>query len=112
MDEIDEAINHMEEKLDRIADAESPFQKYILQIVMLIFVAGGGWVTLSNIEAMAEDNKKKIEQQAQADHQVEKKLERIAERQESLKEDVEELKKDNDKLDNKLDQILDELRNE
>lgn len=90
-------------QLAMVAKAEQPFQKYFLQIVMIIFVAGGGWVTLSNIAALAEDNKEEIEATKEQAQVVENKLVRIETRQEQIIMDIAEQKVISEK-------ILEELR--
>ena len=91
------------EQLNKVAKAEQPMQKYLIQLLTLIFLAGGGWVTLSNVNALAEDNKARIEEQESRDNEVEKKLVRIEVRQEQIKEDIKEMQETNR-------QILDEVR--
>ena len=91
------------EQLEKVAKAEQPIQKYLVQLLTLIFLAGGGWVTLSNVNALAEDNKARITEQEDRDNEVEKKLVRIEVRQEQIKEDIKEMQETNR-------QILDEVR--
>lgn len=81
-----------EKKLDKVVAAESFWQKYAIQLIMLVFIAGGGWVTLSEVKALAEENKEKIEQQEDADEDQKIRLTRIETRQEQLIRDVAEQK--------------------
>ena len=91
--------NNIVQKIDRIAQSESFWHKYILQIVLIVFVAGGGWVTLSNVQALADENKSEIVAEKVRAQDIEKKLVRIETKQEALAEDV-------DKVQEKLDKIL------
>jgi len=91
--------NNIVQKIDRIAQSESFWHKYILQIVLIVFVAGGGWVTLSNVQALADENKTEILAEKDRAQDIEKKLVRIETKQEALAEDV-------DKVQEKLDKIL------
>jgi len=91
--------NNIVQKIDRIAQSESFWHKYILQIVLIVFVAGGGWVTLSNVQALADENKSEIVAEKVRAQDIEKKLVRIETKQEALADDV-------DKVQEKLDKIL------
>lgn len=99
-------------KLDRIAAAESPFQKYIIQLVLLVFVAGGGWVTLQSVTAMAEDNKQAIQDEAAKTNAIDKKLIRIETTQEQMKKQLEEAARTAQENQRKLDQILNKLEDD
>jgi len=100
------------EKLDRIVAAESPFQKYIVQLIVLIFIAGGGWVTLANVNALAEDNKQAIESEAQKTNEIDKKLIRIETTQEQMKKQLEQAARTAQENQRKLDQILNKLEDD
>lgn len=80
----------LERKVDKIVEAESFFNKYALQIVIMIFIAGGGWITLQNVDALAQENKESIEQEKSRAQEIEKKLVRIETQQEQISKDVEE----------------------
>lgn len=82
----------VQEKLDRVLEKESFVQKYVFQLLAIIFVAGGGWMTLDNVKALAEDNKEAIEQQEQDTGDVKEKLARIETTQEHIKDELEEQK--------------------
>jgi len=101
-----------QDKLDRIAAAESPFQKYIVQLIVLIFVAGGGWVTLSNVNALAEDNKQAIVDEAAKTNEIDKKLVRIETTQEQMKKQLEQAARTAQENQRKLDQILNKLEDD
>ncbi len=88
----------MEAKIDRIAKSESPLQKYGLQMLIIIFIAGGGWVNLSNVSALAQENKEEIEAEADRAQEIEKKLIRIEVKQEALAEDVDDVQETLDKI--------------
>ena len=79
------------------------WDKHILQIAAIIFLAGGGWMTLSQVQAVAEENKAKIELENARSQEIEKKLVRIETKQELIAEDV-------DDVQDKLDTILEAIR--
>ena len=79
------------------------WDKHILQIAAIIFLAGGGWMTLSQVQAVAEENKEKIEIEIARSQEIEKKLVRIETKQELIAEDV-------DDVQDKLDTILEAIR--
>jgi len=101
-----------QDKLDRIMAAESPFQKYIVQLIVLIFIAGGGWVTLANVNALAEDNKQAIESEANKTAEIDKKLVRIETTQEQMKKQLEQAARTAQENQRKLDQILNKLEDD
>lgn len=76
--------------------------KYIWQLIVVIFLAGGGWITLSTVQAQTEENKKKIEEVEKVEANTEKRLERMEVTQEYIKKEL-------DAQDKKLDKILDKL---
>ena len=80
----------IERKVDKIVEAESFFNKYALQIIIMIFIAGGGWITLQNVDALAQENKESIEEEKARSQEIEKKLIRIETQQEQISKDVEE----------------------
>jgi len=90
--------NNIVQKIDRIAQSESFWHKYILQIVLIVFVAGGGWVTLSNVKALADENKSEIVAEKDRAQDIEKKLVRIETKQEALADDVDEVQEKLDKI--------------
>jgi len=96
-------LEHIEMDLIDIKRHEAPLRRYFLQFIILVFIAGGAWITLDNVEAMAEDNRDKIELQEKRDDDVDKKLERITVTQEHIKEELD----DQGEI---LDEILKELR--
>jgi len=96
-------LEHIETELTDIKRHEQPLQRYFLQFIILVFLAGGGWMTLDSVKALADENKNKIELQEKRDDEVDKKLTRIETIQERV---VVEL----DEQDKKLDEILEELR--
>jgi len=96
-------LEHIEKDLVDIRKHEAPLQRYFLQFIILVFLTGGGWMTLDSVKAMAEGNQNKIELQEKRDDEVDKKLERITVTQEHIKEEL-------DEQDEKLDEILEELR--
>ena len=79
------------------------WDKHILQIAAIDFLAGGGWMTLSQVQAVAEENKAKIELESARSQEIEKKLVRIETKQELIAEDV-------DDVQDKLDTILEAIR--
>jgi hypothetical protein len=91
------------DKVNDIHRSESFFHKYIFQIITLIFLAGGGWITLNNVEALAQDNKEQIEEDQEVTRGINEKVIRIETKQEAIENQVEE-------NGDKLDQILEELR--
>ena len=94
---IDE--KELKEKIDQIAESESFWNKYALQLVILVFIAGGGWVTLSQVQALAEDNKEKIEEDKRTIQEIDRTVIRMETTQKSLVKDVDDIQK-------KLDEIL------
>lgn len=98
----DDKLEHIEKQLAEIKKAESPLNKYILQIITIVFLAGGGWMTLDGVQALAEDNAEKIEHEEKQLVEQDKKLIRIETRQEQMKEKLEE-------QDDKLDKIIEKL---
>lgn len=89
----------MEQKVDKIASAESFFNKYVLQIALMVFIAGGGWITLENVDALAQENKEAISEEKERAQEIEKKLVRIEVKQEQISKELEENQQ-------KLDAIL------
>ena len=89
----------MEQKVDKIAHAESFFNKYVLQIALMVFIAGGGWITLENVDALAQENKEAISEEKERAQEIEKKLVRIEVKQEQISKELEENQQ-------KLDAIL------
>jgi outer membrane murein-binding lipoprotein Lpp len=108
----DSKLDTLEAKVDAIAKAESPLNKYLLQLITLVFLAGGGWMTLSNVQALADENKAKIEQAATSTATIEKKLVRIETTQEQMKQQLDEAAKTAKENARKLDQILNKLDND
>lgn len=92
-------LAEIKKDLAEIKKAESPFQKYALQLITIVFLAGGGWFTLDSVKALAEENKTEIEEEQERAQEIEKKLVRIETKQEQIAEDVDEVKE-------KLDAIL------
>jgi hypothetical protein len=110
MDDMQTRLAHIETKLDKVVTKESPFQKYILQLITLVFIAGGGWVTLDSLGDTVATNETKIEEQDIRDREIDRRIDRIDQNQEHMKEGQDELKQDVKDIDNKIDLILDELR--
>lgn len=102
----------MEAKVNDIHEREQFWQKYIFQIIIIIFMAGGGWITLSNVQALAEDNKEAIEEAKEEANDVTEKLARIETKQEYIQRDLEQAKEVARANSEKLDRILEELRKE
>ena len=75
------------------------WDKHLLQVIAVGFLAGGGGMTLSQVQAIADDNRTKIEEEQERSQEIEKKLVRIETKQEQIAEDV-------DKVQDKLDTIL------
>lgn len=100
----------LERRLDKIQTAEQPLRKYGIQLLTLVFLAGGGWVTLDSVKAVAEENKEAIEAESQEADAVKEKLIRIEITQEHIKDDLEEAKELAEENSDKLDAILQELR--
>ena len=98
------------EKLDKVLEKESFWHKYVLQLVIIIFVAGGGWVTLSNVEALAQENKVAIEQEKDSNAAIKQKLLEVEITQDFIQEKVEETKELSKENSRKLDEILKEIR--
>lgn len=105
---IRQEIAEIQSSVNKIEKKEQFVQKYVFQLVTIIFLAGGGWMTLNNIQALAEENKasiEKVKQEEQArDSKSEYRLTRLETRQE-------EILKNQDEQNHKLDEILKELRN-
>ena len=99
----DQELQAIKADLSEIKKSESFWSKYVFQIAIIVFIAGGGWMTLSNVAALAEDNKTEIVNEKTRAQEIEKKLVRIETKQERLAADVDEVQK-------KLDMILDAVR--
>jgi uncharacterized protein YoxC len=99
----DQELQTMKSDLAEIKKSESFWHKYALQIAIIVFMAGGGWITLANVQALAEDNKTEIEKEQERAQEIEKKLVRIETKQEQIAEDVDEVQE-------KLDAILEAVR--
>jgi hypothetical protein len=92
----------IKDQIDKIARSESFWQKYTLQIITLVFLAGGGWTMLDNVTAAAQENKEQIEVVKDREVEIEKKLIKIEITQQHIVEEVV-------KQDTKLDKILEQL---
>ena len=79
--------------------------EWLLQIITIVFLAGGGFVTLDNVKALAEENKEDIAEDKKTVAAIEKKLVAIEVKQEDIKEDLEEQDKKLDKILEKLERI-------
>ena len=79
------------------------WDKHLLQVIAVVFLAGGGWMTLSQVQAIADDNRTKIEEEQERSQEIEKKLVRIETKQEQIAEDVDEVQ---EKLDTILEAVL------
>lgn len=77
--------------------------EWVLQIITLVFLIGVGWANLDSVEALADENKEKIEAEEVRAQEIEKKLVRIETKQERIAEDVKEVQE-------KLDVILEAVR--
>lgn len=97
------------ERISRIENAEKPIQKYVFQIITIAFLAGGGWLTLDSVQALAEDNKEAIEAEAKKTNDIDKKLIRIETTQEQMKRQLDEAARTAKENQRKLDQILNKL---
>ncbi len=93
----------LEDKVDDIHKSESFFHKYVFQILTLVFLAGGGWMTLSTREDAVADNETKIEQNQQEAKDTKERLITLETNQKYIAEDVKETKEI-------TQQILEELR--
>ena len=102
----DKEIN---DRLRAIEKAEQPLQKYLFQLITIAFLAGGGWLTLDSVKAMAEDNEAAIEHETQKTNEIDKKLVRIETTQEQIKRELEKAAKTAEENQRKLDQILNKL---
>jgi len=109
---MDADMRELERKIDTIAKAESPVQKYFIQLIMLVFVAGGGWMTLDSVKALAEENKEAIAEENKEVADIDKKLVRIETTQEQMKEQLEKAAKTAEANARKLDQILNKLEDD
>ena len=103
-------LEHIEGQLDHLAKKESFFQKYVFQIVTIVFLAGTGWMTLDNVKAVADDNKARIEQVKEAQAAKNASDAVVAANQATIKEDIKEIKEHIADQDKKLDKILEEVR--
>ena len=106
----DERLADIQKALDYIEKKESFIQKYGFQILTLVFLAGGGWVSLENIDAIAQDNKTKIERSAEREQDIKQELTAIKVRQEVMKEDVSEIKDDLKETKETMQKILEEVK--
>lgn len=77
--------------------------KYVWQIIVVVFLAGGGWVTMNSLADDVKENSARIEAKEERDDKVDQKLTKLATTQEHIKAEL-------DKQGEKLDAILDELR--
>jgi len=82
----------MEEKVDQIALAQGFWHKYLVQMIILVFVTGGGWVTLTNVKAMAEDNRARIEAATDTDDSMERRLIKMEVTQQQIRSEIQEQK--------------------
>lgn len=103
-------LDRIERDLETIKHAESPFRKYALQLITVVFLAGGGWVTIDKIDALAEENKEKVEKLEGEQRDDGERLIRIETKQEQTQDAIEEIKAEQAVQREKLDQILEELR--
>lgn len=99
----------MERRLEAIENAEKPMQKYVLQLITIVFLAGGGWMTLNTVQALAEDNKEAITTETEKTNEIDKKLVRIETTQEQMKAQLERAARTAEANARKLDQILNKL---
>jgi len=102
-------VKEIERRLAAIENAEKPLQKYILQLITIVFLAGGGWMTLNSVQALAEDNKEAITTEAEKTNEIDKKLVRIETTQEQMKAQLDKAARTAEANARKLDQILNKL---
>lgn len=100
----------MERQVEEIHKKEQFWHKYVFQIILLIFVAGGGWVTLDNVQALAEENKQQIAKEKEDTNAIKEDIITIRVTQEYIKRDLELAKEVAKENSDKLDAILNELR--
>ena len=101
-----------EKRLERIENAEKPLQKYVFQIITIAFLAGGGWLTLDSVKALAEDNKEAIMAEHEKTNEIDKKLIRIETTQEQMRKQLEQAARTAQENQRKLDQILNKLEDD
>lgn len=88
----DKTDKEVQEKLDMVLKSEQFWNKYIFQLIAIVFIAGGGWMTLSNVQALAEDNKDAIQEQERENDLITEKLARIEVTQQHIKDELDEQK--------------------
>jgi uncharacterized protein HemX len=110
--DADDRMKELEHKIDTIVKAESPLQKYFIQLVMLVFLAGGGWITLASVQALAQENKEAIAQEHEDVAEIDKKLVRIETTQEQMKAQLERAARRAEANARKLDKILNKLEDD
>lgn len=94
-----ERLEHIEQSLSKIESSEKPFQKYILQIITIVFLAGGGWVTLDTLADGLEAAEQKTEALEDKEAESEKKIAVLEANQKHIKDKV-------DSIDRKIDQLI------
>jgi len=109
---MDAEMIAMERKIDSIAKAEQPMQKYLIQMITIVFLAGGGWMTLDSVKALAEENKAAISEEHEDVAEIDKKLVRIETKQEQMKAQLEKAAKTAEANARKLDKILNKLEDD
>jgi Tfp pilus assembly protein PilN len=109
---MDANVKELERKIDAIVKAESPLQKYFIQVVMLVFLAGGGWMTLDSVSALAQENKEAIAEEHEDVAEIDKKLVRIETKQEQMKAQLERATRTAEANARKLDKILNKLEDD
>ena len=102
-------VKELDKRLTAIENAEKPVQKYIFQLITIVFLAGGGWITLDSVQALAEDNKEAISEEHTKSVEIDKKLVRIETTQEQMKKQLEEASNTAEANSRKLDKILNKL---
>ena len=105
-------MDDIEKRLERIENAEKPLQKYVFQLITIAFLAGGGWLTLDSVKALAEDNKQSIEAEHEKTNEIDKKLIRIETTQEQMRKQLEQAARTAQENQRKLDQILNKLEDD
>jgi cell division protein FtsB len=99
----DERLKNIEEQLEDIGKAEKPLQKYGLQALTIVFIAGGGWATLDTLADAVEEQEAKVEAVAAREADDAKKIAVLEANQTHIKEKV-------DSIDDKLDKLIEQTQ--
>lgn len=94
----DERLSHIEQSLQDIQKAEKPLQKYFLQIITIVFIAGGGWFTLDSLAEAVQAQEEVQEKLETKNAELDKKVAVLEANQSHIKDKVDSIDKKIDKL--------------